>query len=379
MKKPTVFISYSHSDSQFVDELADKLKATGVDVWIDKWKIKVGDSITQRINDGIRASDFLIVVLSCASVNSKWVREELNAATIKNVEEERQAFILPALLEECQIPMLLQHRKHANFKDDPEQAFQELLEVIQPEVIPTSFRLSFEPELILIPASEFLMGSDPSLDKQACGDEKPPHTLYLPDYYLAKTPVTNAQYAAFVEATGHPQPHHWKGGQSPTGKEDDPVVCVSWDDARAYCRWLSKVTGKPYRLPSEAEWEKGARGTDGRIYPWGNEWDAKRCNSGEEDKGGTTPVGAYPEGASPYGLLDVAGNVWQWTRTLNKPYPYDPGDGREDPEASGPRAMRGGSWYNDQWFVRCATRHWDPRDIIGDTLGFRVVISLHSP
>ena len=146
MTKPTVFISYSHADSQFVDQLADKLKAGGVGVWIDKWKIKVGDSITGKINEGIGDSDFLIVVLSNASVNSKWVREELNAATIRNVEEEKHAFILPILLEDCEIPTLFQHRKYANFKDDPKQALQELLEVIQPEAPPALARLPFEVE-----------------------------------------------------------------------------------------------------------------------------------------------------------------------------------------------------------------------------------------
>lgn len=133
MKKPTVFISYSHADSHFVDQLANKLKASGVDVWIDKWMIKVGNSITQKINEGIGASDFLIVILSHASVNSRWVREELNAATVRNIEQEKHAFILPVLLEQCEIPTLLQHRKYANFANDPERAFQELLEVIQPK------------------------------------------------------------------------------------------------------------------------------------------------------------------------------------------------------------------------------------------------------
>jgi TolB protein len=131
MKKPTVFISYSHADSQFVNGLADKLKGSGVDVWIDKWKIKVGDSITHKIHEGIGASDCLIVVLSCASANSKWVREELSAATIRNVEQDKHAFILPALIEDCEIPAILQHRKYANFKDHPKEALQELLEVIQ--------------------------------------------------------------------------------------------------------------------------------------------------------------------------------------------------------------------------------------------------------
>src|SRR2546422_10400302 len=105
MKKPTVFISYSHSDSKFVDQLADKLKASGVDVWIDKWMIKVGDSITGKINEGIGASDFLIVILSHTSVNSQWVREELNVATIRNIEQEKHAFILPVLFQECELPI----------------------------------------------------------------------------------------------------------------------------------------------------------------------------------------------------------------------------------------------------------------------------------
>ena len=132
--------------------------------------------------------------------------------------------------------------------------------------------LPFEPEMVLIPAGEFLMGSDPSVDKDAYGDEQPQHTLHLPDYYLAKTPVTNAQYVAFVQATDHAPPRHWKSERKPPrGKENHPVVWVTWHDAVAYCDWLSKVTGEPYHLPSEAEWEKGARGSDERIYPWGNQ------------------------------------------------------------------------------------------------------------
>jgi len=132
MTKPTVFISYCHADSGPVDWLADELEAGGVDVWIDKWKIKVGDSITERINEGITASDFLIVVLSRSSVNSRWVKEELNAATVKKIEEEKHAFILPVLLEDCEIPALLRDKKYANFADDPQQAFRELLDVILP-------------------------------------------------------------------------------------------------------------------------------------------------------------------------------------------------------------------------------------------------------
>ncbi len=215
-----------------------------------------------------------------------------------------------------------------------------------------------ESEMILIPAGEFLMGSDSKKDKDADNKEQPQHSLYLPDYYLAKIPVTNAQYLAFVQAVGHEPPGYWQGGKPPSGKEEHPVVDVSWYDAMAYCRWLAEVTGKPYSLPSETEWEKGSRGPSigsgsGRIYPWGDQWDAKRCNTGKGSKGDATPVGAYPLGASLYGLLDCAGNVWEWTRSLwgtdwKKPqfgYPYDSTDGRENLEAGSDilRVLRGGS------------------------------------
>jgi formylglycine-generating enzyme required for sulfatase activity len=350
MTKSTVFISYSHADGQFVDRLADKLKAVGVGVWIDKWEIQVGDSITGKVNEAIEASDFLVAVLSRASVKSKWVKEELNTALIRNIEG-KNAFILPVLIEECKIPEMLRHRRYADFAADPEQAFRDLLEVLQP------FKL-LEPEMILIPAGEFLMGSDPSVDQDAASREQPQHTLYLPEYYLGKTQVTNAQYATFVKATDYYQPENWIGGNPPRDKEDHPVLVVSWHDAVTYCRWLAEITGKPYRLPNEAEWEKGARGTDGRIYPWGNRWDAERCNTRESSKpGDTTPVGAYPEGASPYGVLDMAGNIWEWTNSLWKPYPYRSDDGREDPSTWGRRVIRGGSWNYYRRGARCASRY----------------------
>jgi formylglycine-generating enzyme required for sulfatase activity len=230
--------------------------------------------------------------------------------------------------------------------------------------------------MILIPAGEFLMGSDPNVDKDASDDEQPQHTLYLPDYYMARTPVTNAQYAAFVQATGHRQPIHWEGGKPPEGKEDHPVNYVSWYDAVAYCDWLADVTGRLYRLPSEAEWEKGARGSDGRIYPWGDQWDEGRCNSAEGGPGDTTPVGAYPEGASPYSLLDMAGNVWEWTRSTYKEYPYNPADGREDLDApySFRRVVRGGAFRYYRWVVRCATRYgFSPHSRFRNG-GFRVCV-----
>jgi serine/threonine protein kinase len=242
----------------------------------------------------------------------------------------------------------------------------------------------FEPEMILIPTGAFLMGSDPRKDKDTRDQEQPQHTLYLSEYYMAKTPVINAQYAAFVQATSYKQPQHWRDGKPPTGKENHPVVNISWHDAIAYCRWLAEATGKPYRLPSEAEWEKGARGSDGRIYPWGNQRDAERCNVGKGLQGDTTPVGAYPKGASPYGLLDMAGNVWEWTQSLwgedsEEPdfkYPYSADDGRENLMASDDvlRVVRGGSFDFSIRRVRCAYRGWSYPNLFSWNYGFRVVV-----
>lgn len=229
----------------------------------------------------------------------------------------------------------------------------------------------FEPEMVLIPAGPFLMGSDPLADEHAGDNEFPQHVVPLPDFYMAKTPVTNVQYAAFVRSTNYKAPRHWPDGSLPRDKAQHPVVWVSWRDAVAYCQWLSEVTGRRYRLPTEAEWEKAARGTDGRLYPWGNEPpDAKRLNydgSGIKD---TTEVGSYPPGL--HGLYDMAGNVWEWCSTLRQSYPYRSDDGREDPDAKGFRVLRGGSYWSSADRVRCAAR-----DVSGNVyiyLGFRVVL-----
>ncbi|MBN1877349.1 MAG: SUMF1/EgtB/PvdO family nonheme iron enzyme [Anaerolineae bacterium] len=235
------------------------------------------------------------------------------------------------------------------------------------QTVATPARQPFEPELVFIPAGEFLMGSDPQRDKQARGNEQSQHTVYLPDYYIAKTPVTNAQYLAFVQATGHTAPSHWKNGQIPDGKDNHPVVDVTWYDAVAYCEWLAKETSKLYRLPTEAQWEKAARGTDGRIYPWGDRFDKDRCNTRDSGIGGTTPVGKYsPDGDSSYGCVDMAGNVWEWTSSLwgkdlynpDFKYPYQADDGRENMTAEGNvrRVLRGGAFHFSGFAARCAYR-----------------------
>jgi formylglycine-generating enzyme required for sulfatase activity len=250
-----------------------------------------------------------------------------------------------------------------------------------------SARHSFEPELVRIPAGEFWMGSDPAQDPDAYDREKPQHRVYLSEYYIAKTPITNVQYYAFVRATGHREPEYdWEHGEPVLAKVFCPVRGVSWHDAMAYCQWLEDVTRKPYALPSEAEWEKAARGTDGLIYPWGDKPPTDGlCNFGDLNRG-TTPVGTYsPQGDSPYGCADMAGNVWEWTRSLwgedwGEPefgYPYDPTDGREDITAGDGvlRVLRGGAFGFSPGSARCAFRFRNSPDGRDYGSGFRVVVS----
>ena len=242
-----------------------------------------------------------------------------------------------------------------------------------------------EPEWVEIPAGAFTMGSD-----KGNSAEQPVHALSLPAYAIARVPVTNAQYLLFVTATGYSAPPHWRENRPPKGLESHPVVNVSWDDAMAYCRWLREVTGKPITLPSEAEWEKAARGgQDAWEYPWGDAFDRLRCNGKELGLGTTTPVGIFPDGASPYGVLDMSGNVWEWTRTIwgdwdGKDfqsvfrYPYEPEDGREDMRQKDERVrfLRGGAWWNDAPALRCAARSGDNPDFRYDYFGFRVCVSV---
>ena len=382
-----VFISYDHDDQEFVLALAAQLKARGVPVWIDQWDIPLGADWELTIEDAVYDCARFLIVLSPDSRRSPEVRGELRIALDENKP------IVPILYRECRVPgrlRLLQQVHFVGREPGDERAVQELVEALgvgtgegrAVQSAPKGRRSRSSarpassipmPEMIRIPAGAFLMGSDPNVDAQAYPDEQPQHELYLPDYSIARIPVTNAHYRAFVQATGRRPPRHWEDGAIPAGKEDHPVVWVTWRDARAYCNWLSSVTGERCRLPSEAEWEKAARGTEGRVYPWGDAWDASLCNAEIKIKD-TTPVDAYPRGASPYGLLDVAGNVWEWTRSLYKGYPYDPGDGREDLEASAARVVRGGAFYNTTRLARCAYRSYFDPDRWGRYYGFRVVV-----
>ena len=258
---------------------------------------------------------------------------------------------------------------------------------------------SESPKTVPVPAGPYIRGSDGAereygyvLDERAYGHSvtrkgkwyarefaRSGHTL--PAYRITITPVINAQYAVFVRATGHRVPdvdrstwqsyglihpwqrtrrHAWKDADMPQGRADHPVVLVSHADAEAYARWLSSRTGRRWRLPTEAEWEKAARGSGGRRFPWSDTFDSARLNSHDAGPFDTMPVGSFPSGRSPYGLLDAAGQVFEWTATAGR---------------TGRFIVKGGSWDDKGCGVcRAAARHDRPRDLKHILIGFRLVL-----
>ena len=254
------------------------------------------------------------------------------------------------------------------------------------------------PATIVVPAGVFKAGSTRAereaayrLDERAYGhsrtrkngwydNELPAHLILLPAFRLTRTPITNAQYRLFVAATGHPAPdvdavtwnsyglvhpynrtrrHAWRGPQSPPGREAHPVVLVAQADAMAYARWLSEQTGQVWRLPTELEWEKGIRGKDGRRFPWGDEFRPNLLNSHDRGPFDTLPVGRFESGRGPFGALDGAGQVFEWTAT-----------------PAGPAAVivKGGSWDDSGCGIcRPAARHARPGALKHILIGFRLV------
>ena len=352
----------------------------------------------------MRDSHVVIVCLSCGSVTKAgYVQKEIKfALDVADEQPEGAIFLIPARLEECQVPDRLSRWQWVNLFE--ERGYERLMRALraratgldaslsqaqarvkapsppQPvQIVPVApasaprNRQTFGGiEFVRVPKGKFIMGSkdDNSLASDA---EKPQRTVEIPhDYWIARYPVTNEQFAKFVEATK--RKHKWVSDWK--SKLDHPVVNVLWRDAVAYCKWLNEtlrgeIGDRVIRLPTEVEWEKAARGEYGNEWPWGNEWDSAKCNSKEGGKGDTTPVGAYsPQGDSPYGAADMAGNVWEWCSTKWQKY------GDQSPALHGidewtdayvagddSRVLRGGSFVVDARDVRGAFRS-------GPSLGF---------
>jgi formylglycine-generating enzyme required for sulfatase activity len=244
------------------------------------------------------------------------------------------------------------------------------------------------PAFVEIGAGPFVMGSDATVDPLAFDNERwsrdrAQGTIDLPAFYITRHEVTVDQFRAFADATTFTA-----DARALRGQASHPVAFVSWPDALAYCRWLEKALkdspqapvrlsqllrdGWHVTLPSEAEWEKAARGTDGRIFPWGNTPSKDRANY---EGTGVTPVGSFPCPECPYPLSDMSGNVWEWTRSPYQPYPYDPADDRANLEADALWVMRGGHFGDPARNVRAATRGGADPGARRAFIGFRVVIS----
>ncbi|MCK4791081.1 MAG: SUMF1/EgtB/PvdO family nonheme iron enzyme, partial [Desulfobacteraceae bacterium] len=219
--------------------------------------------------------------------------------------------------------------------------------------------------MVYVPAGEFIMGSsDKDIETylqmfiyrrpSRFANEKPQHTVYLDAFYIDEYEVTNAQYEEFMAATGHSAPPYWK--DELFNQPAQPVMSVTWEDAKAYADWVGK------RLPTEAEWEKAARGTDGRFWTWGSEWDASKLNANDvgtiEGFVYTSPVGSFPQGVSPYGVHDMAGNVWEWCEDWydENYYSYSPKINPKGPASGDNHVLRGGDWSMNLDFTRCASR-----------------------
>ncbi len=212
--------------------------------------------------------------------------------------------------------------------------------------------------------------SEEEIKESADFDEFPQRQVYVDAYYIDKFEVTNVQYKLFVDSLHIKPPSYWIDGNYPIGWDGYPVVGISWDEARHYAAFVHK------RLPTEEEWEKAARGTDGRKYPWGNSFDNKKCNNGSS---GLAPVGGYPEGKSPYGVFDMAGNAAEWVDAWYSPYPRKDGDNFDRDTAEYKpnygnqkyRVYRGGSWNSYGKFLRCANREKTKSSKKWRNIGFR--------
>jgi len=435
-----VFLCHSSKDKAAVRELYKKLRAEAwIDPWLDEEKLLPGQDWHIEIEKAVEVTDVVVVLLSNQSVSQEgYVQRELKMALdVADEKPEGAIFIVPLRLDDCPAPRRLRGWHYVDYfpadrkdwaverltaslkaraeslglKDEttnptnsissePSQAksltyetpVQEKKFVIEtPKPAPISQISSKQKyttdgflveilggmEFMRVPAGNFLMGSDNGRD-----NEKPQHTLDIPyDYWMARFPVTNEQYNLYVKAKGIKHPvSDWEK------KKDHPVVNVSWNDTNEYCQWLNQMQNAELksqnleiRLPSEAEWEKAARGTDGREYPWGNTFDKNKCNSEESGKGGTTSVGFYsPQGDSPYGCADMAGNVWEWTCSLYKPYPFDIKNMVTKASDNVRLSLRGGSWGEYGNYARVSLRDYYPPSFRRNYIGFRVVGSLPS-
>jgi len=449
-----VFISYSRKDSSFINQLVADLQKAGLDVWYDVSHIAGGARWRSEIENALRSSQYVIVVLSPDSIVSEWVEREFLFSS--NLRRK----IIPVMYRACEIPLNYVDLNYIDLQgENYGRNFRQLLKALQvdstpsalpasaarppsfkwkpqylalmgggavlaavllgsflmrglfaPETAPTAPVISPTPSaeetqvsialteppagaseipdpsdipMVFIPAGEFTMGSDnideplaecqsyyTGCDESWFIEEQPAHTVYLDDYYIDVYEVTNTLYADCVNA-GVCEPPTDAGSATRDDYygnaefEHYPVIFVDWNMAKTYCEW------REARLPTEAEWEKAARGADERIYPWGDELDPAALNYNQEF-GDTVEAGNYDDGTSPYGLYDMAGNVWEWVADYYSStyYQDSPSSNPLGPESGQGHVLRGGSWYDPAFLIRASSRLKEP-DPVGNNIGFR--------
>jgi formylglycine-generating enzyme required for sulfatase activity len=402
-KSLKVFVCYSSSDRSVVRELYQNLTTAGIDAWLDEEKLLPGQKWQEEIPVAVQTADAVIVCISSSSATKEgYVQKEIKFALDAAEEKpEGTIFIIPARLEECIVPARLKQWQWVDLFD--KYGFEKLMKSLKIRAEKLGIRLSDKSdpspsvtfnrqtwaniEFVQVPAGDFLMGSK-SNNPSANENEKTEHKTNIQyDFYISQYPITDALFSQYVKETLRPNnmQETWKQ------KANHPATNVSWYNAMYFCRWLNNLYGKDlpenwqFRLPTEAEWEKAARGKDGSEWPWGNQWKPELCNSSQSNIKSTIPVGFHsPLGDSPYGIADMSGNVWEWTLSLwglkqessDFPYPYDPKDGREDIKADSNflRVLRGGSFQDDPQLTRCSFRRGGFPLFGWPSSGFRVAV-----
>jgi formylglycine-generating enzyme required for sulfatase activity len=410
----SVFLCHLSKDKPIARDLHKRLQAESwIDAWLDEEKLLQGQDWHTEVRNAVEAADVVLVILSNQSVSAEgYVHRDLKfVLDIADQKRVGEMLILPLRFDDCPIPRRLRNwqyvdhcplerkgwiferalgmlRSRAQALDlqfesplsrvEEKTISDESLDPTPVVPLPGKIILSNGMEFMPVPMGTFLMGSKRG-DQNAYDHEKPQYTIDIPyDYWMARFPVTNDLYNIYIESRKMKHPvYGWEK------RGNHPVVCIAWENAMDYCLWLRDLLATELpadltlRLPTESEWEKAARGLDGRAYPWGNSFDKNHCNTTDTGIHDTTPVGLYsPRGNSPYGCADMVGNVWEWTHSLNRKYPYLPMDGRENEISSTARVLRGGSFGSESRNARCAFRLANVMlSLDGYQIGFRVALA----
>lgn len=383
-----IFISYAREDRSRAQTLANALQDAGYTVWWDRQQVP-GQAFDEVIEEQLEACKAVVVCWSGAARKSSWVKAEAQFAL------DQQKYV-PLLFEKnCRLPFLFRRYHAEDFShwsgDQTDNGFLLLVQAIPgselavdkhtPPHLPTNTSPAkacrfISPQMVLIQAGSFIMGSDSKKDPFADKDEFPQHKVTVSySFEIGVHLVSFAEYERFAGATGAEVPNDrgW-------GKENRPVINVSWDDANAYCKWLASESGLQYRLPTEAEWEHVCRAGTKSRYWWGDEPGSGHANfSGSESQWSgkkTSPLGSFKPNS--WGLYDTSGNVWEWVEDhWVDNYDGAPVDGSARTDANGDfRVLRGGSWLNLTNRARSAARNGNPRDYRHLGWGFRLARTL---